>query len=114
MMMGAKIKALLKLRSLSSVQLRTATGLSRATLSRIMHGHTPAPATLARIAAVLEVSLGYLKGGYTMPEHLREDDILFLADMRNVPLLRLVREAAEKGINADDFRKLIDIAVEYR
>lgn len=67
-------------------------------MSRILHGHHPATATLNRIAEVLEVSPGYLRGGYPVAGWLTEEDILFLADRRNVPLLQLVREAAERGL----------------
>jgi hypothetical protein len=65
-----------------------------------MHGHippTPPDATLALIAEVLEVSPGYLRGGYQLPAWLTEEDILFLADRRNVELLRVVGDAAERG-----------------
>lgn len=55
-----------------------------------MNGHIPADDTLNRIAAVLEVAPGYLRGGYTLPKHLNEDDILLLADLRNVPYTKMV------------------------
>jgi glutaredoxin 2 len=64
---------------------------------------------LARFAAALEVSPGYLKGGYTMPAHLSEDDILLFADLRNLPYLKLVREIAERGVTAEELRKLVEI-----
>lgn len=104
-----KIRALLQLRGLTPAQLRAATGISRATMSRIMQRHTPAPATLERIAAVLEVSPGYLRGEYQLPAWLTEEDILFLADMRNLPYIKMVRELAVKGLTAEELRKLLDI-----
>jgi transcriptional regulator with XRE-family HTH domain len=88
MRLEEKIKVLLKKRGLTSVQLRAATGLSRATMSRILRGHVPAGATLARIAEVLEVSPEYLRGGYQLPAWLTEEDIMFLASQGNAPLLR--------------------------
>lgn len=57
-----------------------------------MRGHVPAEETLNRIAAVLEVAPDYLRGGYAIPAHLAEDDVLFLADFRNVPYIKMVRE----------------------
>jgi len=74
----------------------------------------PADDTINRIAAVLEVAPGYLKGGYTMPAHLTEDDILFFADFRNVQYIKMVRESAEKGITAEDLRKLIGVITQCK
>lgn len=87
-----------------------AAGMSRATMSRIMSDeHQPNQSTLQKIADELEVSPAFLRGGYVLPAHLTEDDILFLADMRNIEYLKIVSEAARKGLSAEDLRKLIDI-----
>lgn len=104
-----KIRLLFKKRGMTPGQLTRAAGVSRATMSRIMRDHMPSDETLKRIAAVLEVSPEYLRGGYTLPVHLTEDDILTLADTRNLTFLRLVREAADRGLCPEDLRKLIDI-----
>jgi hypothetical protein len=45
-----------------------------------------------------------------MPAHLSEDDILFFADLRNIPYLKLVREVAERGVTAEELSKLVEIA----
>ncbi len=92
--------------------LRTAAGISRATWSRIMTGHIPSDRTMARIAEALEVSPGYLRGGYQLPAWLTEDDILTLADRRNVEQLRVVREAGERGVTVEELKKLIEIIIQ--
>jgi len=51
-----KIRGLLKLRGLTPAQLGHVAGLSRSTMSRIMHGHIPSDETLNWIAEALEVS----------------------------------------------------------
>ena len=104
-----KMQTLLKMRGMTPAQLSRATGVSKPTISRIMHGRIPCDDTLARIAGALEISTGYLKGGYTMPAHLSEDDIMFFADLRNIPYIKLVREVAEKGVTAEELRKLVEI-----
>ena len=96
-------------RGMTPAQLGRAACLSRPTMSRVMHGHIPSDENLNRISIVLEVSPGYLRGGYVMPEHLTEDDILFFADLRNIPYLKLVKEAAEKGLTPEDFKNIVDI-----
>ncbi|MCL6479873.1 MAG: hypothetical protein K6T65_15995 [Peptococcaceae bacterium] len=78
-------------------------------MSRIMAGHIPAPETLSRIAEALEVSPGYLRGGYQLPAWLMEEDIMFLADRQNLPLLWVVREAWERGVTVGELRRLVDI-----
>lgn len=106
-----KIKRLLTLRGMTNGQLTRAAGISRATMSRIMKGnHQLAEETLQKIANVLEVSPAYLRGGYVLPPHLTEEDILFLADLRNIPYLILVSDAARKGLTLEDLRELTDIA----
>ncbi|MFZ5596095.1 MAG: helix-turn-helix domain-containing protein [Bacillota bacterium] len=107
--MSFKLRLLLKIRSITPTQLGRAAGLSRATMSRIMRGHIPSDQTLARIAEVLEVSPGYLRGEGQLPAHLTEEDVLTLADMRCLPYLRLVRELAERGVAAGELRELIQI-----
>lgn len=109
---SSKLNILLKRRNLTPSELTKAANLSRATMSRIMRGHMPAEDTLSRIAAVLEVSPGYLKGGYTLPVHLTEEDVLTLADLRNLTFLRMVREAAERGLTAGDLRNLMGILLQ--
>jgi len=79
-----------------------------------MHGLVPSNETLNRIAAVLEVSPGYLRGGYTLPDWLTEEDVLTLADLRNLPYIRLVREAAERGVTEEEMKKLITIIQQYK
>jgi len=74
-----------------------------------MRGHVPADSTLIRIAEVLEVSPGYLRGGYYLPGWLSEQDIMFFVDRRNVELLQMVREAAIRGVSPEDFKKLLEI-----
>lgn len=112
MTLSEKIRALLKLRGLTPAQLARTANLSRPTMSRIMHGHMPAEDTLNRIAAVLEVSPGYLRGGYSLPAHMTEEDVLALADLRNMPYLRMVREAAERGLTAGDLHNLMGILLQ--
>lgn len=104
-----KIRALLKLRGMTPAQLTRAANLFRSTMSRIMRGHIPSEETMNRIAEALEVSPGYLRGGYKLPDWLGEEDILTLADRRNLPYLRLVREAAEKGLTPEDMRYLMEV-----
>lgn len=104
-----KIRHLLKSRGLTTAQLRRAAGISRATMHRILHGQVPADSTLTRIAEVLEVSPGYLRGGYQLPAWLTEEDVLTLADLRNIPLLLLVRETAGRGVTAAELQKIIDL-----
>lgn len=102
-----KIKRLLALRNMTTGQLTRTAGISRATMSRIMKDdHRLADDTLEKIAAVLDVSVVYLRGGYVLPPHLTEDDVLFLADMRNVPYLKLVREIARIGVSVKGLGKL--------
>ncbi|MCL6479886.1 MAG: helix-turn-helix transcriptional regulator, partial [Peptococcaceae bacterium] len=81
-----KIKALLNMHGMTSAQLRQVASISRATWSRIMAGHVPSERTLARIANALDVSPGYLHGGYQLPAWLSEEDIMFLAGRKNAPL----------------------------
>lgn len=109
MRLEEKIKVLIKKRCLTPALLRQVAGLSRATMHRILQGHQPAPKTLARIAEALDVSPGYLRGGYQMPAWLTEEDIMFLADRRNVELLQIVRRAAQGGVAIEDLQKLIEI-----
>ncbi len=104
-----KIRGLLKLRGLTPAQLGHVAGLSRSTMSRIMHGHIPSDETLNWIAEALEVSPGYLRGGCQLPDWMAEGDDLTLADRRNLPYLRLVREAAEKGLTPEDMRYLMEV-----
>jgi|AutmiccBRH37_all_1029493.scaffolds.fasta_scaffold00360_48 transcriptional regulator with XRE-family HTH domain len=104
-----KIRGVLNRRGMTPAQLGRIAGLSRPTMSRIMRGHIPSEDTLARIASVLEVTPGYLRGGYTLTTHLTGEDLLTLADLRCLPYLRLVRGLAENGVTAEDLRKLIDI-----
>ncbi|MFZ5652681.1 MAG: helix-turn-helix domain-containing protein [Bacillota bacterium] len=108
-MLSSKLRTILKLRSITPAQLGKAAGISRPTMSRIMRGHIPSGETLARIAEALEVSPGYLRGGYTLPAHLTEEDIMTLADLRCVPYLRLVREMAERGVTVGEMRELMNI-----
>lgn len=112
-MLESKLRTLLKLRSMTPAQLGRAAGISRTTMSRIIHGHIPSDETLNRIAVVLEVSPGYLRGGYTMPVHLTEEDVLFFADLRNLPYIKLVCEAAEKGVTVEEIRGLVEIILAY-
>lgn len=109
-----KLGVLLKLRNITSAQLGRAANLSRPTMSRIMRGHVTSDESLNRIAAVLEVSPGYLRGGYQLPTHLTEGDVLALADLRNMPLLQLVREAAERGVAVVEIKKLMEIMKQYK
>lgn len=104
-----KLGVLLKLRNITPAQLTRTANLSRPTMSRIMHGHVPSDESLNRIAEALEVSSGYLRGGYALPAHLTEEDVLTLADRRNLPYLRLVREAAGKWITPEDLRIIIEV-----
>lgn len=108
-MLSSKLRTILKVRSMTPAKLGRAANISRPSMSRIMRGHIPSGETLARIAEALEVSPGYLRGGYTLPAHLTEEDIMTLADMRCVPYLRLVRELAERGVTAGELRELIQI-----
>lgn len=39
---------------------------------------------------------------------------MFLADRRDIPLLKIVREAAEKGISGKDFEILIEITMRHK
>ena len=50
-----KIRAVLDRRGMSPAQLGRAAGLSRSTMSRVMHGHIPSDENLKRISKVLEV-----------------------------------------------------------
>lgn len=109
MNLPTKLLNLLALRGFTPSHLRTAANISRPTWYRILRGHIPSDRTLSRIAEVLEVSPRYLRGGYRLPAWLSEEDVLFLADRRNVELLQMVREAAGRGLSVDDLRRLFDI-----
>lgn len=111
MNLSEKIKRLLALRKMTANQLGKAAGISRATMSRIMNNenHRLADHTIEKIADILEVSVGYIRGGYVMPPHLTEDDVLFFSDLRNVPYIKLVKGFADRGVSAEDLRKLVDI-----
>lgn len=110
--LNEKIKKLLILRNMKPSQLTKTAGLSRPTMSRIMKGNQRlSEGALEKIANVLEVTPGYLRGGYTMPSHLTEEDILFLADLRNAPYLELVADVARRGLSVEDLRKLLDILI---
>lgn len=80
-------------------------------MSRIMNNenHRLADDTIEKIAAILEVSAGYIRGGYVMPCHLTEDDVLFFADFRNVPYIKMIKGFADQGVSAEDLRQLVDI-----
>jgi len=110
--LSEKLINLLELRSMTPAQLGHSANLSRSTMSRIMRGHMPSDETLRRIAEALEVSPGYLRGGYRLPAHLTEEDVLTLADRRNIDYLRLVREAAERGLTAGDLHNLMGILLQ--
>lgn len=108
------LKAMLNYRDLTPTYLHHATGLSRATITRIMAGRAPSDRTLTLIADAMEVSPGYLRGDKCqLPAWLTEEDIIFLADRRNVPMLRVFREAAGKGLSSEDFKKLREIIERY-
>lgn len=102
---------LLRKKGISPKQLRMITGLSRATISRLMAGHMPSNKNLSLIADALDVSPGYLRGNYKIPEWLSEDDILFLVDQKNSIFLQLIRESVERGLTIDDLEKLIQIII---
>lgn len=112
MTLSEKIRTLLKLRNYTSAKLGKAANISRSTMSRIMRDHIPSDDTLIQIATVMEVSPGYLRRDYTLPEWLTEEDILTLADLRNLPYLRFILEAAEKGLTPEDLKNIIK-AISY-
>jgi len=85
--LAEKIRRFLAIRGITAGQLVKATGLSRATMSRVMkkgQDHRISKSNLLKIANALDVSLFYLRGDYRVPGHISKDDILFLADLRNV------------------------------
>lgn len=89
MEINEKIHLLLGLRKFTPSKLRYLAGLSRPTMSRIMRGHVPSNDTLLKIASVLEVSPGYLSGGYSLPHHLTEEDVISLADFKNATYFKM-------------------------
>lgn len=107
--LSKKVRAILLLRGMTPAHLRQAAGISPATWSRIMSDKLPADRTIIRIAAALSVSPVYLRGGYHLPKHLTEDDILFFADYENIKYLKMIKECVDKGLSYDDIKKLIDI-----
>ncbi|MFZ5631971.1 MAG: helix-turn-helix domain-containing protein [Bacillota bacterium] len=117
-----KILDLLKLRRMSLADLRREAGVSRATMSRLMNspgGYAPSEDTIKKVAAVLEVNPLYLKDENVIgPEeifpYLTEDDIKFFMDLKNLPFIKLTKEMAEKGISAEDMKKLVDILLATR
>lgn len=108
-----KIRILLKKRKMKPGDLTKATGLSRSTMCRVMKDdHVLSEDTLQKIASALNVSPEYLRGGYILPDHLTEEDIIFMACLENVPYLKLVKEIADKGIVPEDLGNLIKILSE--
>lgn len=112
--LAEKIRRLLTIRGMTAGQLARSTGISRATMSRVMkkdHDHRISEGNLLKIANALDVSPLYLRGGYRVPGHISEEDILFLADLRNKRYIKLVSEIARKGITAEDLKILINILI---
>lgn len=110
-MIDQKIRVLLKKKGLSPTQLRMITGLSRSTISRLMAGHIPSDKNLSLIADALDISPGYLRGNYKIPDWLSEEDVLFLSNRKNSLYLHLIRESVGRGLTLGDFEKLIQIII---
>lgn len=117
-----KILELLKLRKMTLAELRKEAGISRATMSRLMNdpkGYMPSDRTVKKIAEVLEINPLYLMDENVVgPEeffpYLTEDDLRFFMDLKNLPFIKLTKEAAEKGITPEDMKKLVDILLSTR
>ncbi len=119
---GDKILELTRLRKMTLAELRRAADISRATMSRLINdpkGYTPSDHTVEKIAAVLEVNPLYLKDDNVIgPEeifpYLTGDDLKFFMDLKNLPFIKLTKEAAEKGISPEDLKKLVEILLATR